>query len=186
MASDLTTDVALDALGLLDEEEREALRHALKAARASQAAGLYETAAAGLAFSTPPVEPPAALRDRLMARIAATPQPRRPTPLSFVMHDEGWMPHPQVAGIQLKQLALDEQRGVATLLMRVAPGTVYPAHHHHGAEECYVIDGDVFAGGRHLAAGDFHHADAGSDHQPLSTVNGCTVLLVVDARDYLS
>lgn len=185
MASDLTTDTALDALGLLDAEEREALRHALKDARATNAAEAYETAAM-LAFSTSRVQPSPALRDRLMARIAATPQPGRATPLSFIMHDEGWMPHPQVAGIRLKQLALDEQRGVATLLMRVAPGTVYPAHHHHGAEECYVIDGDVFAGGRHLAAGDFHHADAGSDHQPLSTVNGCTVLLVVDARDYLS
>lgn len=183
--AEFETDVALDALGLLSDEEQATLHHALKDSGSTAAAALYDIAASELAFGSTPVDPPAGLRDRLMARIAATPRVASPEALSFIMNGDGWQPHPLVSGIQLKQLALDQQRGIATLLMKVAPGTVYPAHHHHGPEECYVIDGDVFAGGRHLSTGDFHHADAGSDHQPLSTIGGCTVLLVVDARDYL-
>jgi hypothetical protein len=37
---------------------------------------------------------------------------------------------------------------------------------------------------QHLRAGDFHHADAGSEHDPLTSMNGAEVLLVVAAADY--
>ena len=52
--------------------------------------------------------PARAVRDRLMAR---------------VLDD-----HPP--------LALNRESGYATLLLDVAPGTRFPAHHHGGAEEC--------------------------------------------------
>lgn len=96
-----------------------------------------------------------------------------------------WLQHP-VEGIMFKQLAVNEEKGYAMILMKVAPDTYYPAHHHHGAEECYVIDGDVYAQGKTLGPGDFHHADGGTDHEPLYTKNGCTVILVVDKDDAYS
>jgi anti-sigma factor ChrR (cupin superfamily) len=173
---------AMDALGLLPDADDGGGESGAGAHEADAAA--FREVAAALAWSAGPIEPPPALRVALLARVGA-PRPAVSPSLTFVMNDEGWRPHPFVEGIRLKQLALDERRGVATLLLEVAPGTVYPAHHHHGAEECYVISGDVVAAGRHLHAGDFHHADGGSDHEPLRTVGGCTVLLVVDARDYL-
>ena len=121
---------------------------------------------------------------RLMSRLnEAAPSP--PPGFSFrLAHDQDWLPHP-VPGIRMKVLALNRQQGYATLLLDVAPGTTFPAHHHSGAEECYVISGSLVACGRRITAGDFHHADAGSDHGELRTDEGCRVLLVVAQEDYL-
>jgi anti-sigma factor ChrR (cupin superfamily) len=182
MTNRLDELVALDALGLLSEDEQAALHGELTDNPSVDSATLYD--AAHLALAVAPVEPPPGLRARVLAHVSAAPAATARS-LGFILKHEGWQPHPLVAGIRFKQLALDEARGVATLLMDVSPGTIYPAHHHRGAEECYVVSGEVIAGGRRLTAGDFHHADAQSDHQPLYSETGCTVLLVVDARDYL-
>ena len=65
------------------------------------------------------------------------------------------------------------------------PGARFPAHHHGGDEECYVLSGSLYACGRKIGPGDFHHADGGSDHGELWTDEGCQVLLVVPPEDYL-
>ncbi len=98
--------------------------------------------------------------------------------------EDDWMPHPDIDGIKVKQLSLNKDKDYLVLLLKVAADTEYPSHHHSGAEECYVIEGDVYAEGKILGPGDFHHADGGSDHHPLYTKNGCTLLLVVDPKDY--
>jgi anti-sigma factor ChrR (cupin superfamily) len=82
-------------------------------------------------------------------------------------------------------LARNAERGYATLLLDVAPGTRFPSHHHEGAEECYVISGSLFTCGRRLGAGDFVHADGNTDHDELFTEEGCRVLLVVPPEDYM-
>lgn len=98
--------------------------------------------------------------------------------------DADWLPHP-VPGIRVKVLALNRAAGYATLLLDVAPGTRFPAHRHHAAEECYVVSGSLYTCGRRLEAGDFVHADADTDHGELWTDEGCRVLLVVPPEDYL-
>jgi anti-sigma factor ChrR (cupin superfamily) len=90
-----------------------------------------------------------------------------------------------VPGIRMKVLANNAERGYATLLLDVAPGTRFPSHHHEGAEECYVISGSLFTCGRRLAAGDFVHADGNTDHDELFTEEGCRVLLIVPPEDYM-
>ena len=105
----------------------------------------------------------------------------------FAFHwanDDRWLPHP-VPGIKMKILALNRQRGYATLLLDVAPGTRFPAHHHGGAEECYVVSGSLFTCGRKLGAGDFVHADENTDHGELWTEEGCLVILVVPPEEHL-
>jgi quercetin dioxygenase-like cupin family protein len=72
-----------------------------------------------------------------------------------------------------------------TLLIKGEPGARYPAHRHSGPEECYVISGSLHVEGQLLRAGDFHHAEAGSDHGELWTDEGAVVLLVAAASDYL-
>jgi anti-sigma factor ChrR (cupin superfamily) len=143
------------------------------------------------------------VKERLMARIrdeaaAGTPAGQSaaakpshadapselPTGFSFTRAGEGWQPHP-IPGIRMKLLALNRQRGYATLLLDVAPGVVFPAHHHSGAEECYVVSGTVTACGRSMGPGDFHHADGATDHGELYTETGCQVILVVAPEDYL-
>ena len=122
-------------------------------------------------------EPRPIVKERLMARIAAG----RATPPGFTVRlrsDDDWLPHP-VPGIRMKVLAVNKRSGYATLLLDVAPGTRFPAHHHGGDEECYVISGSVLTLGRRLGPGDFLHADAGTDHGELWTDEGAQVLLIV-------
>lgn len=124
------------------------------------------------------------VKTRLMSRLSEAAPPLSPG-FSFRLANElDWLPHP-VPGIRMKVLALNRQQGYVTLLLDVAPGARFPAHHHGGDEECYVLSGSLVACGRRIGAGDFHHADAGSDHGELWTDEGCRVLLVVAPEDYL-
>ena len=94
------------------------------------------------------------VRRRLMQRVAASPDA---TGFAFqYASDDQWLAHP-VPGIQMKVLALNKARGYATLLLDVAPGTRFPAHHRGGAEECFVVSG-AFHVRRRLGPGDFVHA----------------------------
>lgn len=103
----------------------------------------------------------------------------------FVFADsKQWMDHPFIKGISIKQLAFNKKKDYVMILMKVAAETEYPAHHHSGAEECYVLEGDLHAQGKILGPGDFHHAEGGSNHSRLFTKKGCTLLLVIDPKDY--
>ncbi|HWW82776.1 MAG TPA: cupin domain-containing protein [Vicinamibacterales bacterium] len=135
-----------------------------------------------LALSAGGAEPRAHVRLQTMERVKATTDP-----VGFAfkwIDDDRWLPHP-VPGIKMKILALNKERGYATLLLDVAPGTHFPPHHHGGAEECYIVSGTVTTCGRELRAGDFVHADAGTDHGELFTETGCRVILVVPPEEHL-
>ena len=122
------------------------------------------------------------VKRRLMQRVAASPDPD-----GFTFHhaaDDSWLAHP-VPGIRMKVLALNKARGYVTLLLDVAPGTKFPAHHHGGAEECFVVSGSIFTCGRRLGPGDFVHADADTDHGELWTDEGAQVILVVPPEEHL-
>lgn len=129
------------------------------------------------------VAPPPQVKDRLLARVQTSPAAPRGFFFRFD-HDGDWLPHP-VSGIRMKVLALNRTAGYATLLLDVAPGTTFPAHHHGGPEECYVISGSLITCGRRLVAGDFVHADGDTDHGELFTEEGCRVLLVVPPEEHL-
>jgi quercetin dioxygenase-like cupin family protein len=128
----------------------------------------------------------------LMARLGVSgatqtvpPLPETPEGFTFRFgHEDDWLPHP-VPGIRMKVLGLNRAQNYATLLLDVAPGTRFPAHHHDGDEECYVISGSVMTMGRRLGPGDFLHADAGTDHGELYTETGAQVILVVTPEDYM-
>lgn len=183
---------ALDALGLLDEAERLALEQASAASPAlrQERQDLNDVAAA-LPQTMRLETPSPSVRERIVAHAANGTKPESRASrsavseaLHFIASDEGWQPHP-IPGITVKVLAVDKATGVATLLIKAAPGTTYPAHHHSGSEGCYVIDGEVLVAGRRIGPGDFHLADADSDHDPLYTETGATVLLVCAAADYM-
>lgn len=140
-----------------------------------------------LALRAGSAEPSGGLKDRLMARVRAS--KNAPPGFSFSfdrpgLDDSEWIPHP-VPGIRMKVLALNPRRGYATLLLDVPPGTRFPAHHHGGAEECFVVSGSLYTCDRRLEAGDFVHADADTDHGELWTDEGCRVILVVPPEDHL-
>ncbi len=169
-----------DSIGALDADEQAEL--AARLAELSpevraQVARLYDTAAA-VAGSLELVDPPVHVRERVMAAVR--------TPGRYTLHASlsDWF-ETGLPGVRAKILALDKVRELATLLIRAEPGSVYPAHTHHTPEECYVLSGSLFIDGRELHAGDFHHADAGTDHGELTTVTGAEVLIVGAIEDYL-
>ena len=177
---DLEALALADAIGALDPEERASLEARvalLTAEQQAHVASLYDVALA-LGSSVDQIEPPARVR---AAVLAAT---RAPGRYSVFAGDRPWSDTP-LPGIEMKVLSVDQARGMATMLIRATAGAVYPSHRHSGPEECYVIRGSVVIDGRVLRAGDFHHADAGSDHGEITTTEGAEVLIVGAIDDYL-
>ncbi len=169
-----------DSIGALDANEQAELAARLAELTPevqAQVARLYDTTAA-VAGSVDLVDPPAHVRDRVLAA-ARTPGRYTLYASRFDWFETG------LPGVRAKILALDKVHELATLLIRAEPGSVYPAHTHHKPEECYVISGSLFIDGRELHAGDFHHADADTDHGDLTTVTGAEVLIVGAIEDYL-
>jgi quercetin dioxygenase-like cupin family protein len=142
-----------------------------------------------LAGGVPATTPRPEIRQQILDKVAASADRRTlaPAPSGFSFRyaaDNDWRPHP-VPGIRMKVLSMNQRSGYATLLLDVAAGTHFPAHTHAQAEECYVIAGSLFTCDRRLGPGDFVHADAGTEHAELYTVDGCQVLLVVEPEDYM-
>ncbi len=131
------------------------------------------------------ISPSAEVKEKLFERIKDKRISQAKAGFEFILSDsDDWVPHPEVDGVKVKRLAVNPEKGYLMMLMKAAAGTVYPSHHHSGSEECYVLEGDLYAQGKILGPGDFHHAEGGSDHEPLHSKNGCTLLLVVDPKDY--
>ena len=142
-----------------------------------------------LAMTVPQVAPPAGLRNKVLTRIRAgdvqseeKSSPRLPPRLRFLeaARQQNWKALP-VPGAWVQLLSLDEERGYAVLLGKLDPGARYPAHVNTGAEDLYVLTGDLHIGNRRLDAGDFHHADAGSEHEVNYSIEGCTLIAVLPA-----
>ena len=69
-------------------------------------------------------------------------------------------------GVYLHFLRRDEATGDATVLIRMEPGSSYPAHRHRGVEEVFILQGG-YADSRGLhRAGEYVLNDAGSAHHP--------------------
>lgn len=167
---------ALD--GLDDEERREFRAWLADSETARDAATGYSETGALIAASLEPVAPPADARRAILNQI------QQPAGTRAIRANEGkWRPH-AVPGIEYKELSHDRDR--VMLLMRFAPGARLPAHRHHGAEECYVVEGSLWSGDLHLKRGDFLHADAGSSHDALWSEEGGMALLVVSREDDLA
>jgi anti-sigma factor ChrR (cupin superfamily) len=66
----------------------------------------------------------------------------------------------------------------------MAPGSFYPPHHHTSIEHTFVIEGDIVFDGYTLEAGEYQAALPDTDHdKPITTKNGCTVLIINNAND---
>jgi quercetin dioxygenase-like cupin family protein len=80
-------------------------------------------------------------------------------------------------GVSLRVLHTDPGTGAMSILTRMAPGAVIPAHLHTKADETvYVLEGDFVEDGASHGPGSFFAGKAGVPHGPHSTVGGCTVL----------
>ena len=148
-----------------------------------------------MALASPQTPLPPALRDKVMERITPVKSSRKPivppvlAAVSGLRFDEaaesrGWKPLP-IPGAFIKLLSHEKERGYAVLLGKLDPGARYPAHVNAGPEDFYILTGDLVIGDRKLVAGDFHHADGGSQHVENHSVEGCTLLAVLTSEDPL-
>lgn len=187
---------SLYALGALPEAERAEFESELRG-NPELLAFMRSLLASGkaIALAVPPVELPRGLKAKVLQRIdaetAPAPVSRPPIPdmragLSFLMAAEatGWKQLP-IPGAWIKLLSLERERGYAVLLGKLDPGTRYPAHVNAGAEDFYILTGDLHVGETVLQGGDFHHAEAGSQHAENFSENGCTLLAVLTVDDPL-
>ena len=139
----------------------------------------FDAVLAALALGAAEHAPPAAARQKLLARIAAEASPAPDAARQFLnlRAAEGrW--HEFGAGIEVKQLFKDPAQSTVTYLLKLAPGAQLPPHHHRGAEQCYILTGDLYTNKLRLGPGDFHVALPGSTHETISSEGGALVLIV--------
>ena len=86
-------------------------------------------------------------------------------------------------GIEVKLLAADAERRRRTVVVRMAPGTVYPAHRHVDVEEIYLLEGDYMVAGVLMHAGDYCRAEVGTVHEDSRTLSGCTFIVTTSLQD---
>lgn len=140
----------------------------------------FEGGLAEFGLLAKPVAPPAGLRTKLLARAreAAPKNPAAPNPtIVFRSSGDGAWQETGVPGVSLRRLFDDTERRLSTFLVRMEPGSTFPAHDHPCVEECYVIEGDVRLGRRVLRAGDYQRAESGSWHGEHHTEGGCLLLI---------
>ena len=142
----------------------------------------FPEAARLLAESVTPVAPSAGLKERLLSRVV---QFEDLKPAADIRRDEGEWLATEIDGVAIKKLFTDTQKRTATLLMRMEPGVRYPAHNHHGAEQCLVLKGDVRWGDLVYEEGDFLVMGKGSHHPEITTVHGSLLLLVSGGMEFV-
>jgi anti-sigma factor ChrR (cupin superfamily) len=182
---------AIEALGALDGPDRARLQDILAGSPAARDAyRRFLDAAAALTVQVTPKKPGPSVRAKILQRIGTTPQvsasgSQSPAPainpaagIQFIFADAPWMESP-LPGSRLKVLSAGPNQDYVMLLVEIGAGVTYPEHDHMGAEEMYVLTGDLQSEGRSLGPGDFLHAEPGTHHQPLHSIHGCTALMVV-------
>lgn len=80
-------------------------------------------------------------------------------------------------GCEMKTLLFDAKSGLATMLMRMAPGAILPDHEHVLIEQTYVLEGSLVDkegpdAGIEVGAGEFVWRPAGSRHTAWSPKGG--------------
>ena len=134
------------------------------------------------AWPTEVLNPSASLWDRLVERIAPG-GGDEPLEDSQAWNEPEWA---EVApGISCKLLAVDADRHMVSMLVRLAPNTDYPPHTHAGVEELHLLEGELWIDDRMLRPGDYNRAEPGTSDARVWSKTGCTCVLITSARDIL-
>ena len=193
MISDQLQDQAsLFVLGALTPEEERILEAGLRSNEELRQFVLKLQRTTGMVVKSVPQTPvPPHIKSRVLERIASAKSAQLPLPAALsglrfqeAAGESGWKALP-VPGAFIKLLSLEKDRGYAVLLGKIEAGVRYPAHVNAGPEDFYILSGDLVVGNRRLIAGDFHHADKGSQHEVNYSETGCTLLAVLTTDDPL-
>lgn len=90
--------------------------------------------------------------------------------------DLPWQQSTLTKGLSVKNIAV--AGGFEMQLVRMEPGAQIPVHTHELPEFIYVLEGELQVAGQILAPGWVSIAAPGSEHSDVSSINGCTFVLV--------
>lgn len=187
-AEEMAERLSLHALGLLDGDEAAAMEaHAAQCAVCAEELRTLRQSAAAVSLTAEPFHPGPGVRERVLA--IPSPQVWRnwtpaPGDLHVVREAEGeWQKVRE--GVWAKQLYVDRTRDMATMMVRMEPGSRYIPHRHAAPEQCFVLSGDIRDGVNVYHAGDFQCLAKGSVHGDQWTEGGCTLLIVSSLEDEL-
>ncbi|TGM95441.1 cupin domain-containing protein [Leptospira yasudae] len=129
------------------------------------------------------IRPESSVRDTILSSLLVDGTPAEE--FLFVRSGETslWKKSP-FDGVEYKILNHDTKRQTVTLMIRMEPNAVFPAHAHSSAEDCLLIKGDLSIAGAKMQAGDFHRANAGSRHKKFTTASGAEFLIVTGESDF--
>ncbi len=180
---------ALYALGALSAHEHEDFEAHLADGCETCAEELraFRAVAEELGLAAAPVATRPELRERVLDRVARADAKDdavfEKDGLHFVRQDRSGWQAGKAPGCYFKRLHHDPERQYVTQLIRMDPGTVYPAHRHADFEEIYLLDGDLLVSDVHMSAGDYCRADAGSIHTGIRSENGCLFIAMFSERN---
>ena len=138
-------------------------------------------------FSSWPTDllrPAPALQARLARRIADETGGKPVLPTSPQWAEPEW--ENVAPGITCKLLAVDNEKHIISMLVRLAPGGEYPPHKHAGLEELHLLDGELWIDDRRLYPGDYNRAVKGTGDKRVWSETGCTCVLITSTLDVLS
>ncbi|MBI3448266.1 MAG: cupin domain-containing protein [Acidobacteria bacterium] len=90
-----------------------------------------------------------------------------------------WEPS-KIPGVSYRPLLMFAERNAGTYLVKMEPGTRYPAHEHPEGEEVFVVEGSMRVGGDSLAEGDYLYTPPGGVHDA-ETKGGCVFFVRLPA-----
>lgn len=61
--------------------------------------------------------------------------------------------------------------------LKLKAGATLPPHDHPDAEECIILEGDIFMGDQHLFSGDYQITPKGKNHPNIHTENGALLYI---------
>ena len=175
---------ALYALGSLGDEESKVFEQDLAASASIQRdLDSFRAVADELAFSGTCIDPPATLKERLMALVAHEPQEGTDTE-HFTFVRTATLEWQDIGdGVSVKLVYFDPASSRLTTLMKMEPGSRYGGHVHAQVEEIYVLEGSCICAGRLLQAGDYHRAEASSTHPDTVSDRGCLALIMTSSKN---
>jgi anti-sigma factor ChrR (cupin superfamily) len=181
--AELVAAYAMQALPAREAAEVEA--HVASCARCRRELGLLRPVVESfVAWPADVLRPSSGLQGRLAARIAAESGGKVVPPPPRQWKEPVWE---QVApGISVKMLAMDPERHVVSMLVRLVPGGEYPAHTHAGVEELHLLDGELWIDERKLYPGDYNYGAPGAGDKRVWSETGCTCVLITSTRDVLA
>ncbi len=177
LRAEIEEQAALFVLGQLPARSASALR-ALMDAGCTELSRLVDETRIVLevvAASQPSRVPPPAVRDRLLAEVSNVPSSRAYVTVN--PEELAWEPAGP-PGVFKKVLYRESSAALTSMLIRMDPGTVIPAHSHARAEQCLILDGDVQYDGRSYKQGDFLVGLPEHELPELSSLGGNLLFIV--------